>query len=328
VRGDGLLHLGFDEVLVFTAQRGEELMAAARPTLSEMRGFGQMWRSSNVTRMNGPTTWLWQLKERGRQAVADGQQLGAAYFEFSIPDDEDPTDESSWWKYHPALSDGLLRPDELRADVVELGTENFAAEYLGRWPGALAIRRWSALTESSFMAAGTTEPMPPELPAALGVDVDPFGRSASIAGAVHWEGTDTCEVIDHRPGDAWVLDAIIERAPAAEVIAIDDYGAGRDLLARLAELPAIAHKLLPIRSADFIAACYTTEAGLREGTLRWVASDYHQRLTEAASAAERTPGRSWQFERRVGVSQSPLVALTLARWAASHRPVLPDSQVF
>jgi hypothetical protein len=329
VRGDGLLHLGFDEVLVFTAQRGEELMAAARPTLSEMRGHGQMWRSSNVTRMNGPSTWLWQLKERGRAAVTEGQQLGAAYFEFSIPDDLDPTDEASWWAYHPALADGLLRPDELRADVVELGTENFAAEYLGRWPGALVIRRWSALTESTFMAAGSTEPMPAELPAALGIDVDPFGRSASIAAAVHTDtGTDVAEVIDHRPGDAWVLDAVLELAGGAEVIAIDDYGAGHDLLARLEQLPSIAHKLLPIRSADFIAACYTTEAGLREGSLRWVASDYHQRLIEAASAAERTPGRSWQFERRVGVSQSPLVALTLARWAASHRPQIPDSQVF
>ena len=240
-------------------------MAAARPTLSEMRGYGQMWRSSNVTRMNGPTTWLWQLKERGRQAVTEGQQLGAAYFEFSIPDDADPTDEASWWAYHPALADGLLRPDELRADVVELGIENFAAEYLGRWPGALVIRRWSALTEASFMAAGTTTPMPAELPAALGVDMDPFGRSASIAAATHDSGADVVEVIDHRPGGAWLLDAVVALAPSVETIAIADYGGGRDLLAQLAELPSVAGKLQPIGTADFIAACYTTEAGPREG---------------------------------------------------------------
>lgn len=329
VRGDGLMHLGFDEALVFSNARGEELMAAARPTLAEMRGYGQMWRSSNISRMNGPATWLWQIKERGRAAVEAGERRGLAYFEFSIPEDEDPAEESNWWKYHPALGDGLLRVDELRADFTPegLGLENAAAEYLGRWPGALVIRRWSALNESTFMAAGAdTAPMP-DGPAVLAVDIDPFGRSSSIAAAVSGE-PDVAEIIDHRPGDAWVLEAILERAGSVEAIAIDDYGPGHDLLARLGELPHIAWKLIPIRSADFIAACFTTEAGLREGSLRWVPSDFHQRLVEAASAAERTPGRSWQWERRVGVSQTPLVAMTLARWAASHRPVTPDSQVF
>lgn len=328
VRGDGLMHLGFDEALVFTNTRGEELMAAARPTLAEMRGHGQMWRSSNVSRMNGPLTWLWGIKERGRAAVVDGERTGIAYFEFSIPEDEDPADERNWWRYHPALGDGLLRPEELRADfsAAGLGLDNAAAEYLGRWPGAVTVRRWSALTETAFMAAGAdTAPMP-DGPAVLAADIDPFGRSSSIAAAV--SDPEVVEVVDHRPGDGWVFDAILALAPRVEAIAIDDYGPGRDLLARLQEVPSIAPKLLPIRSSDFIAACYTMEAGLREASLRWVPSDFHQRLIEAASAAERTAGRAWQFERRVGVSQTPLVAATLARWAAAHRPVIADSQVF
>jgi hypothetical protein len=330
VRGDGLLHLGFDEALVFSNTRGEELMAGARPTLAEMRGHGQMWRSSNVSRMNGPTTWLWAIRERGRAAVESDERRGLAYFEFSIPDDEDPTDEATWWKYHPALGDGLLRAEELRADFTPegLGVDNAAAEYLGRWPGALVVRRWSALTEAAFMAAGAdTSPMP-DGPAVLAVDIDPFGRSSSIAAAVHTATGDVVEVIDHRPGDGWVLDAVLQLAPKVEAIAVDDYGPGHDLLAQLRELPSLSWKLLPITSADFIAACYTTEAGVREGTTRWVPSDFHQRLLEAASAAERTAGRNWQWERRVGVSQTPLVAITLARWAASHRPTVPDSQIF
>ena len=330
VRGDGLMHLGFDEALVFPNARGDELMAAARPTLAEMRGHGQMWRASNVSRMNGPTTWLWQIKERGRAAVQSRETTGLAYFEFSIPEDEDPADERNWWRYHPALGDGLLRVDELRADFTPegLGLENAAAEYLGRWPGALVVRRWTALSESTFMAAGAdTAPMP-DAPAVLGVDIDPFGRSASIAAAVTGEDGDVVEVIDHRPGDGWVVDRLLELADTVEAIAVDDYGPGHDLLATLSEHPSVVWKLLPIRSADFIAACYTTESGIREGQVRWVPSDYHQRLVEAASAAERTAGRSWQFERRVGVSQTPLVSIALARWAASHRPTVPDSAVF
>lgn len=328
VRGDGLLHLGFDEALVFSNTRGEELMAAARPTLAQMRGHGQMWRTSNISRLNGPLTWLWQIKERGRLATENDDRDGVAYFEFSIPEEADPLDPENWWRYHPALSDGLLREEELAADFAPdgLGVDNAASEYLGQWPGALLVRRWAALNEAAFMTAGAdTSPMP-EGPAVIAVDIDPFGRSSSIAAAT--ASPDVVEVIDHRPGDAWVMARIVELAESVEAIAIDDYGPGHDLLARLTDIPAVAQKLIPIRSHDFIAACFTFEAGIREQQTRWIPSDYHERLIEAASAAERTAGRSWQWERRVGVSQTPLVAVTLARWAATHRPVIADSQVF
>lgn len=328
VRGDGILHLGFDEVLVFTATRGLELMAAARPTLATMKGHGQVWRSSNVTALNDAKTWLYQIRDKGRERVEGGVTTGAAYFEFSIPEDADPLDEENWWRYHPALGDGLLRPEELRVDLVELGPEHFAAEYLGMWPGRLAIARWGAITEADFEAGGTTDPMPAELPAALGVDVDPFGRSASFAASVSTPAGEIVEVIDHRPGDAWVWDALVNVAPRVAAIVVDDYGPGHDLIARISDVPALAVKLQTTRAADVVAASYTFEAGLRERRLRWVASDYHAALRDAASAAERTPGRGWQWERRVAVTQTPLMAATLARWGAAHAEVLPDPEIF
>lgn len=330
VRGDGLLHLGFDEVLVFTNTRGQELMAAARPTLAQQRGHGQLWRGSNVTRMNGPTTWLYQLREKGRQAVKENVTRGAAYFEFTIPDDADPADESNWWKYYPGLSDGLVRIDELRADFSPqgLGLANAAAEYLGRWPGALSVSQWAAIAEADWTAARTEKPMPEGVPAVLGVDIDPFGRSASIVAAVHDDAGDLVEVIDHRPGDAWIPDRLRQLAGQVAAVAVDDYGPGRDLLATLSEEPSLSYKLAPLRGPDFVAACYSFESGLRDGSLEWVASDFHGPLADAAAAAERTPGRSWQFERRVAVSQSALVAATLARWVAAHSPAAPDSEIF
>lgn len=324
VRGDGLLHLGFDEVLVFTDQRGQELMAAARPTLATMRGHGQIWRASNVTMMNDRSTWLYSIRERGRANVRADIRTGSAYFEFTIPDDADPTDEAVWFDHYPALNDGLLRPDELRADLIELGVGHFAAEYLGRWPGEVAVLSWSALAESDFLDGRSDEPFPASAPAALGVDVDPFGRSSSIAAAT----PDVVEVIDHRPGSDWVVDSVRELAPRVNTIALDDYGAGHDIAERLADLPETVGKVRPMRSPDVTAASYTFEAGLREHTLRWVASDWHERLAAAAAAAERTPGRNWMFERRVAVSQTPLMACALARYAAAHERLAPDSEIF
>lgn len=324
VRGDGLLHLGFDEVLVFTARRGDELMAAARPTLATMRGHGQIWRASNVTMMNDRTTWLYQIRERGRANVAAGVTRGAAYFEFTIPDDADVEDERVWAAHYPAIRDGLIRPDELRDDLRELGPGHFGAEYLGRWPGEVAIMHWSAITEADFNDARSTQPFPADTPATFAIEIDPFGRSSSIAAAT----ADVVEIIDHRPASDWVLDRVIELADRAAVITIDDYGPGHDLAQRLADIPGIADRLRPLRGPDVIAACYTFEAGLREHSLRWVASDYHERLRDAAAAAERTVGRAWQFERRVPVSQSPLIAAALARYAATHERTAPDSAIY
>jgi hypothetical protein len=135
-------------------------------------------------------------------------------------------------------------------------------------------------------------------------------------------------VIDHRPGSDWVLDRVRELAPRVQTIAIDDYGPGRDLAQRLADLPETMSKLRPMRTPDVTAACYAFEAGLREHSVQWVASDFHERLHAAAAAAERTPGRNWQFERRVPVSQSPLYACVLARYAAAHEHAAPDSAIY
>jgi hypothetical protein len=323
VRGDGLLHLGFDEVLVFTFQRGTELMAAARPTLATMRGHGQIWRASNVTMMNDRSTWLYSIRERGRANTAADTRHGSAYFEFTIPEDADPTDEAVWWDHYPALADGLLRPDELRADLVELGIGHFGAEYLGRWPGEVAIMQWAAIAEDDFDAARMDAAFPDDA-AVLGVEIDPFGRSSSIAAAT----PDVVEVIDHRPASEWVPDRVRELAPRVQTIAIDDYGPGHDLAQQLSDMPEVGYKLRLYRGPDIVSACYTFEAGLRERSVRWVASDYHDRLRSAAAAAERTAGRSWQFERRVAVSQSPLYACALARYAAAHERTAPESAIF
>lgn len=325
VRGDGLLHLGFDEVLVHTATRGQELMAAARPTLATLRGHGQIWRSSNVTMLNDSRTWLASIRDRGRAGVAADTRTGTAYFEFTIPDDADPTDERVWWEHYPALADGILRPEELRGDMIELGVDHFAAEYLGRWPGKSAAILWSVFDPTVWEDAGTTDPQP-DGPAAIGVDIDPFGRSASFTAV----SGDVAEVVDHRPGGDWVFDRVVEYAHRPDVVAIgvDDYGPGHDLLGRLVDVPEVADKLVSLRSNDFVAACYAFEAGIREGGIRWRKSDYHVALTSAASAAQRTAGRSWQFERRVAVSQTPLVAATLARWALAHRADSPDPEIF
>lgn len=318
VRGDGLLHIGFDEVLVFTAAQGEELMAAAGPTLSTLRGHGQIWRTSNVSRLNGPRTWLYQIRDRGRAAVESGRNTGTAYFEFTVPDDLDVTDPAAWPGYYPAINDGLVRVEELLEDLERLGVENFAAEYLGRWPDEVRVNAWAALLRKDWEATATDVEQPTGK-VALGVDIDPFGRSSSITAATSdpdQDGT-LVETISHQAGSVWVAERVRALASGVASIAIDDYGPGHDLILALREDPAVADKLLTLGSSDFAAACYVFDAGIRERRVRHRPAAV---LDDAAAAAERTTGKAWQWERRVAVSQTPLVSATLATWALGRAP--------
>jgi hypothetical protein len=310
-----------DEALAFTLDQGMQLMAAAGPTLSTMRGHGQIWASSNISRFTDGRTWLWSLREKGRAAVESGKTSGTAYFEFAYPEDADPLDESAWWDYYPGLADGLVRVQELRTEVTRLGVESFAAEYLGQWPTSKRSTRWAAITEADWAAAGTLVDPAADV-VALGVDIDPFGRSASIVSAVADPDTDSVvlELIDHQPGSAWVADAVRKLAPGVQAIGVDDYGPGHDLIYALGDDSETTAKLVTTKTADFTSACYALDARIRERRALVRQSTFYQAFTDAAAAAERTTGKGWQWERRVFVSQTPLVAATLSAWALGRAP--------
>lgn len=333
VRGEAYAHLGFDEVLTFSLTQGQGLMSGARATMKDFLGHAQMWRVSNVGTFSDSRTWLRHIRDRGRDAVAANRGTGAAYFEWSIPEDADPTDERTWWDYYPPLSDGSVLLEDLRTDLGELSREAFAAEYLGRWPDAVATASWLAIQQTVWESASTTDPMPEDTPAAIGIGIDPYGRSSSIVAATVRPGTDTVmlEVLHHRPGSGWLEKYVRELAPTVSAIGIDDYGAGHDLLERLRDdnTDKLAAKLVSTSGQSLYAACYALDAGVREHRVQWRASDYHRPLFDAVKAAQRTSGRTWQWEQRVAVSQSPLVAATEAMWALGHAPTAaPDSEIF
>lgn len=324
-RGDGVLHITWDEALTYTLERGQDLAQAARPAMAEMFGHAQSWTVSNISLGTDERMHLWHLRQRGRAAVAADRREGICYVEFSLPPGEDPLDERAWWRYYPALGDGIVGVAQLRADLEELTPDPFAAEYLIRWPDEndTGVPGWETIALADWTNARTIDEAPAEGAAAIGVDLDPYGRDASIVGATDRpDGVDgnLWEVLDNRPGSGWVLEAVRRRAPDVDAIGVDDYGPGHDLLEQLAADPLVAAKLVPTKANDFSAACFATDADLREGRQQWRASEYHEALTRSAAAAQRTPGKAWQWERRVAVPQSALVAATLASWARAHTP--------
>lgn len=328
-RGAGVAHRTYDEALTYTRERGDELTAAGRPTMAEMMGHAQTWTVSNIALETGERDYLWHQRNKGRAAAKADRRDGICYLEFSLPPGEDPDDERAWWEHYPALGDGIVGIRELRRDREEMGAA-FHAEYLCRWSDEndLGSGTWTALDRDAWQTAAVETVIPDDVDVALGVDVDPFGRSASIVAAAIVEGRLIVEVIDHRPETEWITAALLELAADAIAIGIDDYGAGRALLADLETMPVFAGRVVKTSSPDLVAACFRFDAGIREHRISWRRTGFHDALTAAASAAERTSGRAWQWERRVSVSQTPLVAATLAAHALTNRPVVPDSAIY
>ncbi len=328
VRGDGICHLTFDEWLVFSRVAGQDLMAAAGPTLGDARGHGQIWRVSNVSILNNETTALYEMMQRGRAAVDSGHTTGTAYFEFTVPEDFDLENEDSWWDYYPALADGIIRIEELRLDRERLGDESFAAEYFGKWPGAAqTLPLWSTIRRNVWDAAGIPADvleLPAELPAAIGVDIDPYDRTATITATTadpSGEGF-LQETVEDRPGSAWVASVVAGLAadPSIVAIGIDDYGPGHDLILALEGNANVTAKLVRVGAQDLAAACFSWESRLRTGTIRVRKSDNYAALTHSVAGAQRTTGKSWQWERRGAIPATGVMSATLSAWALGRAP--------
>lgn len=318
LRSAGLPHLTLDEALVFSREEGAALQEAARPTMAEYGGQAQQWITTNISARTDETRWITELRDKGRAAVASDRRTGVAYTEFSMPSDGDPSDESLWWQHHPGLADGLVSIDALRRDLEELKPGPFAAEYLGLWPDTGdAVRAWAAIPPSVFDAAAVAEVDPAAPVLALGVDVDPFGRAATIVAATGERDHVVVEVIAHGEGSGWALETVRERArQTGAVVVIDDYGPGHELLLNLEGDTRVTTLALGVRDAS--AACYSFEASLGTGVVRYWPNDA---LRDAVAAANRTAGRSWVYERRLDVVQTPLLASVLALWGAQRAPV-------
>lgn len=326
VRGDGIMHLTFDEYLVFSRVLGQDLMAAAGPTLGDARGHGQIWRVSNVSILNNEQTALWEMMERGRAAVDAGLTSGTAYFEFTVPDSFDLDDERSWWDYYPALGDGIIRIEELREDRKRLGDESFAAEYFGLWPGAgQTVPLWTTIPRASWDAAGVDASLvelPEDQPAAIGIDIDPYDRVSTITATTIDPTRDGLlqETIDDRPGSAWTAARIRELAPGVVAIGIDDYGPGHDLILQLEEDPAIAAKIVKLGAQDLAAGCFAWDSRLRAGGLRVRRSDHYATLQQSVAGVQRTTSKSWQWERRGPIPATGVMSATLSAWALGRAP--------
>ena len=307
-----------DEVWAYDEDRGAQVLQAAVPAQAT-RPRRQVLAVS--TAGDDAATFLAALVEAGRAGVGAGLRQGAAYFEWSVPDELDAGDPAVAARYHPAVGHTITP-----AALVD------AARVMARHPGAFARaygNRWTtgtgdpALDPEHYRATVRVD-LAPGSPLVLGYDVALDRQHAAVAVAGRSGDLPVVELIAYDRGSAWLPGRLAELAVRHQVVAIahDPAGPGAGTAERIT-LPA-GCALLPARSRDYAAAsegfAEAVDAGL-------VAIRPSSDLDVAVlGAGRRLVGDGWAFGRRASSADvSPLIAAALALWGLDRVPATPPA---
>lgn len=304
-----------DEAFALVDSRAEQ---AVRPAMIT-RQSPQYWVTS--TAGTAKSLFLLEKNDTGREAVENGVDRGLAYFEWRADVDADPADPATWRSCMPAL--GVLpevTEDTIHGEYISLRGKpgEFRRAYLN-------IADTETVVESVIDAAKWASCADPgsqvDSRVAIAVDTNPERSATSIAIAgVRADGVSHVEVIDYRPGVGWVpqrLRELRERwSPVA--IVIDPAGPAASIIPDLEQVTAAGRTVFEVTKPNIREAAQAAgdlfDAVMERDALRHIDQP---ELTAAVTAAQKRPlGDAWAWARASTSSDiSPLVAVTLARWA-------------
>jgi hypothetical protein len=283
--------------------------AAIAPTMAEAEQ-PQLWMVSTAGTSTSDLMRNYRALALAFEQPAEDTSL--LMLEWSAPPDPDlDIDDPAVWR--------MASPhwDERRAQVVarartRVSELDFRQQWLNQWVPTLTeplfdAERWQGAEWGGALPAS---------PIVFGADV---ATDRSHAVIVAYAGG-VAEVVDSRPGAAWVAGRLLELlerwAPVA--IGLDGSGPAASVADQLAGTDA-APLLVVLSARQMAAASGVTFDAVNGGE---IAARPHAELTASVLGARRRAyGQSWAFARQVGdVSGVPLLAVVVAMWAAEHAP--------
>lgn len=294
----------------------DEVEASMRPAQATRRN-AQLWVLS--TAGDGRSRYLWRKVKAGREATELGVHGKVAYFEWSAPDDADPSDPAVWWACSPALghtiSEDFIASEWERAQRKgQEGVDTFRRAYLNQWPEipvlddeelefVLPAEAWAAALAPGVGIDGTPS-------FALDVSQDRAWAAVGAAGRSTLDGSRVAvEVVASRQGTAWVVDFaqdLLERWGGELSVA-----KGSPAAALIPDLVAAGVPVDEVSAEDQTRDCGQLYDAVVEGRIHRP----DQPVLEVAvrGAAKQHVGDAWRWSRRrSSVDISPLVAVTLA----------------
>jgi hypothetical protein len=305
-----------DEAWAFDLDTGRAVEQAVFPAQLTRPGAQTVIVSAGGT---VESTWLDGWLERGEGAVAAAAGSVALFDWGADPDAPgyDPTSPATWWTAHPALGD-TIRESAIAAELERAADlASFERSILNVWPRPRELRRQEVALDRWAALVDLDSP-----PAADVVAFDVAGdRTMACLAQAGWVGERVVvEVLDYRPGTAWVRPAVrrwLAAHPGGVVVA-DNLAAG----AMADQLEAAGVDMVRTGPSHMARACADLLDGVNAGTLGHRGQEV---LDVALAGGRRRPlGDGWAWSRKAStVDVSPVVAATLAAWGARTRPRSP-----
>jgi hypothetical protein len=233
----------------------------------------------------------------GRTAVEADSGHGIAYFEWSAPEEWDPTDRDSWWSFMPALG-YTIAPESIEAERLALPDGEFRRAY-GNVPTAGS----EVLIPPEIWDKVNSDTAAPEGRVRFGLDVAEDRVAATI---VVMGMNNVIEVIEHRTGDlGWIVERCnqLTRQHKAKV-SIDATGPASVFRNQL-------ERCDPIKGPDVLRACGALFDAIVEGRITF----RRDPAMDAAvlGAVKRVVVDQWAWSRKGATADvTPLMAATLA----------------
>jgi hypothetical protein len=305
----------YDEAMHLT----EDERSALTPTMAaqSMHGNIQTWYTGSAVDQQNPKhdgRPLTQVRDRGRNG---GDKV--AYFEWSAPGD-DPgqvtedvaADPKMWSLANPGLGVRISHEWVEHERTVEMGARGFAVERLsiGDWPDPnagsqdkISLEAWAGLTDTSSRRSG---------PVCFVFDVSPDGSSAAIAvGGHRRDGLEHVEIVEHRPGTAWLEDRLVEldERHEPEAIECDGRGPAAEFIKKLANRGVTVE---PVDAGEHAQACQSLLGAVEAKSFRHLGTPELAAALKGASVRKLVD--AWAWSRSASAADiCPLVAFTLAR---------------
>lgn len=296
------------------AQRDERLVQAFRPAMLT-RPMAQTWIIS--TEGTDESVFFNERVEDGRARVElqhtdPAARRGIAFFEWSAADDDDPDDPDTWWRCMPALGH-TISEDTVRDDKDGIDAADFARAYLNR----RAPKGLTVLSAEAWQAARRPDSQLRGCPV-FAVDTTPE-RSWTSIGAAGWtdDRVTHLEIVEHRPGVDWAPRRLAELAGRWRTgpVVLDPAGPAGSMVE---ELAALGVPTLTVNAREYTAACGQFYDALYTTPARLCHIDQPVLSVAVAAARKRPLGDAWAWTRKTGGDVSPLVAVTLARYALAR----------
>ena len=292
-----------DEAMLLPAQS----MAALVPTLSA-RPNPQVWYTGSAALPESD-----HLHRLRRRALAGGD-TSLAYLEWSVTDsgEVDLDDVDGWYQSNPALGIRITE-DHIRKERATLDDESFGRERLGVWDPELGSS--SVITDAMWTPLVDRESQPVGV-VCMAVDVTPDRTSGSVGVAGRRsDGLTHVEVIENLPGTGWITARVVDLvAKYGCSVTVDPRSPAGGLMQELRDAGVTVDE---IGSQTLAQACGAFFDAVNQGRLRHIAQPP---LTRAVLAARKRPlGDAWAWARKDATDVSPLVAVTLARFALGER---------